>query len=66
MRTLNPAELNYSTIEKELAVVWALKYLRPDFFGKKFTILTHHKPLQWLFSLKEPTSHLVRWRLKLE
>lgn len=66
-RTLNPAETNYSTIEKELlAVVWAVKYFRPYLFGKKFTILTDHKPLQWLFSLKEPNSRLVRWRLKLE
>lgn len=66
-RTLNPAEINYSTIEKELlAIVWAVKYFRPYLFGKKFNIVTDHKPLQWLFSLKEPNSKLVRWRLKLE
>ena len=66
-RTLNPAEINYSTIEKELlAIVWSCKYFRPYLFGRKFTILTDHKPLQWLFSLKEPNSRLVRWRLKLE
>jgi hypothetical protein len=66
-RTLNPAECNYSTIEKELlAVVWATKYFRPYLFGRKFVIVTDHKPLQWLFNLKEPNSRLVRWRLKLE
>lgn len=66
-RTLNPAEINYSTIEKELlAIVWAVKYFRPYLFGKKFKIISDHKPLQWLFSLKEPNSKLVRWRLKLE
>lgn len=66
-RTLNPAEINYSTIEKELlAIVWSCKYFRPYLFGHKFTIMTDHKPLQWLFSLKEPHSRLVRWRLKLE
>lgn len=66
-RTLNNSETNYSTIEKEtLAIVWATKYFRPYLFGRKFKILTDHKPLQWLFSLKEPNSKLVRWRLRLE
>jgi len=66
-RTLNPAEIHYSTIEKELlAIVWSCQYFRPYLFGHKFTILTDHQPLQWLFSLKEPASRLVRWRLKLE
>lgn len=66
-RTLNVSETNYSTIEKELlSIVWAVKYFRPYLFGRKFLIVTDHKPLQWLFSLKEPNSKLVRWRLKLE
>lgn len=65
-RTLNSSELNYSTIEKELlAIVWACKYFRPYIFGRKFKILTDHKPLQWVMSLKEPNSRLTRWRLKL-
>lgn len=65
-RTLNKHEINYSVIEKELlAVVWSTKYFRPYLFGRKFTIETDHKPLEWLFSVKEPNSKLVRWRLKL-
>lgn len=65
-RTLNEHEINYSTIEKELlAIVWATKYFRPYLFGRKFIIETDHKPLTWLFSIKEPNSKLVRWRLKL-
>lgn len=65
-RTLNEHEVNYSTIEKELlAIVWATKYFRPYLFGRKFIIETDHKPLTWLFSIKEPNSKLVRWRLKL-
>lgn len=65
-RTLNESEINYSTIEKELlAIVWATKYFRPYLFGRKFKIITDHKPLQWLMNLKEPNSRLTRWRLKL-
>lgn len=65
-RTLNSSELNYSTIEKELlAIVWATKYFRPYLFGRKFKIITDHKPLQWVMNLKEPNSRLTRWRLKL-
>lgn len=65
-RTLNSSEMNYSTIEKELlAIVWATKYFRPYLFGRKFKIITDHKPLQWVMSLKEPNSRLTRWRLKL-
>lgn len=66
-RTLNVHEQNYSTIEKELlAIVWSVRYFRPYLYGRTFTIVTDHKPLQWLFNLKEPNSKLVRWRLKLE
>lgn len=66
-RTLNEHEINYSTIEKELlSIVWSTKYFRPYLYGRKFKIQTDHKPLNWLMSLKEPNSKLVRWRLKLE
>lgn len=66
-RTLTNSETNYSTIEKELlAIVWATKYFRPYLFGRKFSIVTDHKPLTWIMSLKDPNSKLVRWRLQLE
>lgn len=35
-------------------------------YGRKFTIITDHRPLQWLFNLKEPNSKLIQWRLRLE
>lgn len=65
-RTLNTSEINYSTIEKELlAIVWATKYFRPYLFGRKFKIVTDHRPLQWVMNIKEPNSRLTRWRLRL-
>lgn len=66
-RTLNSAEQNYSTIEKELlAIVEACKHFRPYIYGRKFVIETDHKPLTWLWSLKTPNSRLIRWKIKLE
>ncbi|KAM0736907.1 Retrovirus-related Pol polyprotein from transposon 17.6 [Formica fusca] len=65
-RTLNEAEGRYSTIEKEcLAVVYCVTYFRHYLYGRKFTILTDHKPLVWLHSVKDPSSRLWKWRLKL-
>lgn len=65
-RTLNTAERNYSTIEKELlAIVDSTKHFRPYLYGQKFTIETDHNPLVWLSKIKEPNSRLIRWKLKL-
>lgn len=66
-RPLNKAELNYPTIQKELlAVVWSIKYFRPYLYGRKFTILTDHKPLIYLFGMKDPSTRLLKFRLLLE
>jgi hypothetical protein len=66
-RTLNKAELNYATVDKELlAIVWACKHFRPYLMGRKFHIITDHKGLTWIFNVKDPSSRLMRWKLLLE
>jgi hypothetical protein len=65
-RLLNQTEKNYSTIKKELlAIVYSVHYFRSYVYGRKFLLVTDHRPLTWLHSVKNPISRLVRWRLKL-
>lgn len=65
-RTLNDTETNYSTTEKELlAIIFAVNHFRPYLYGHKFTLVTDHRPLVWLHNAKDPTSKLMRWRIKL-
>ena len=45
-RSLNKAERNYSTTEKEcLAVLYALNHFRTYLLGRKFTLIADHEPL---------------------
>jgi hypothetical protein len=63
-RTLNTAERNYPTVEKEfLSIFWGCKYFQQYLYGRKFTVMIDHRPLTWIFSLKDPSSRLLRWRL---
>ncbi len=63
-RTLNPAELNYSTTHKEaLAVVWSPCYFKDLIYGYPIHVKTDHAAVAELFNTKHLTGKLARWSL---
>ena len=70
-RSLNTAECNYSTVEKEaLAVVFGVKKFHQFLHGHKFTIKTDHKPLESLLGEHKGVSaqaapRVQQWALTL-
>lgn len=66
-KSFQRGEMNKSTIEKELlAIHFAITYLRPYLYGTKFIVRSDHKPLVFLYNIKNPSSKLTRIRLDLE
>ncbi|CAN6566299.1 unnamed protein product [Malus baccata var. baccata] len=66
-RTLNDAQLNYSTTEKELlAVVFPLDKFRSYLIGTKVIVFTDHAALKYLLTKKEAKPRLIRWILLLQ
>lgn len=70
-RTLQPHERKYGQIDKEaLAIMFGLTKFNEFLAGRKFCIITDHKPLVGLFSPKKPipdqiSPRMLRWALKL-
>ena len=70
-RTLSTAEKNYAQIDKEgLTVVYGVKKFHQMLYGRKFTIMTDHKPLLGLFSEHKcvpplASGRIQRWALTL-
>ena len=65
-RTLNSAQMNYITTEKELlAVVFALDKFRSYLIGTFIVVFTNHAALRCLLSKKDAKVCLIRWILLL-
>ncbi|KAI5317650.1 hypothetical protein L3X38_037357 [Prunus dulcis] len=65
--TLNDAQFNYATTEKELlAVVFTLEKFRSYLVGAKIIVYTDHAALKYLLSKKDAKPRLIRWVLLLE
>src|SRR4051812_47905101 len=66
-RTLNGAQLNYATTEKEfLAVIFAVDKFRQYLLGTKVTIWTDHSAIKYLVTKKDAKPRLIRWVLLLQ
>jgi hypothetical protein len=66
-KTMNDAQLNYSTTENELlAVVFALDKFRSYLLGSKVLVYSDHNALKYLLSKKDANSPLIRWILLLQ
>ena len=66
-RTLNDAQLNYATIEKELlAIVFAFDKFIPYLIGNKVIVFTDHSTFKYLMTKKNAKPRLIRWVLLLQ
>ncbi|CAM8959597.1 unnamed protein product [Rhodiola kirilowii] len=66
-RTLDVAQKNYSTTEKELlVVVFALEKFRSYLLGTKVVVYSDHAAIRYLMTKKEAKPRLIRWILLLQ
>lgn len=67
-RSLSEREQKYHITEKEaMALVWAVEHFHRYLLGKKFDLITDHKPLEFMFNPKHtPCARIERWVLRLQ
>ncbi|XP_052725945.1 uncharacterized protein LOC128194397 [Vigna angularis] len=66
-RTLDAAQANYTTTEKELlAIVFALDKFRSYLLGSPVIVYTDHAALKFLLKKAESKPRLIRWMLLLQ
>ena len=66
-KTLNEAQRNYTTTEKELlAVVYALDKFRSYLIGSYIVIFTYHLALKYILTKQNSKARLIRWVILLQ
>ncbi|KAK8675809.1 hypothetical protein V6N13_033872 [Hibiscus sabdariffa] len=65
--SLNAAQCNYSTTEKELlSIVFALEKFRTYVLGSEIIVYSDHAALRYLLAKKESKPRLIRWIILLQ
>ena len=65
--TLNDAQLNYATTEKELlTIVFTFDNFRPYLIGNKVIVHTDHSAIKYLMTKKDVKPRLILWVLLLQ
>ena len=72
-RKLSPTEQNYAQVEREaLSLIFGIKKFHHYLYGRKFCLVTDHKPLTYIFGPKKgihvpslAAARLQRWALLL-
>ena len=68
-RALTDVEKRYSQTEKEaLSIVWGIEHFHLYLYGKEFTLITDHKPLEIIYGTptSKPSARIERWVLRLQ
>jgi len=65
-RILHDAQQNYTTTEKNLAMVFALEKFHPYLLGSKTTVFMDQSVLRYLMTKKDAKARLIQWVLLLQ
>ncbi|KAK8662917.1 hypothetical protein V6N13_024803 [Hibiscus sabdariffa] len=66
-KTLNEAQINYTTTEKELlTVIFSFDKFRSYIIGTKVTVHTDHSTIKYMLATKDAKLRLIRWILLLQ
>nr|XP_047146105.1 uncharacterized protein K02A2.6-like [Hydra vulgaris] len=71
LRTLSDAEIRYSNIQREaLAIVWSAHRARHFLLGRKFKLISDHRPLEFIFDSnkelpKVTSARILRWAIQM-
>ncbi|RDX97068.1 hypothetical protein CR513_20194, partial [Mucuna pruriens] len=65
-RTMDPAQLNYTTKKELLAIVFALDKFPSYLIGSKIIVFSNHVALRFLLKKSDAKPQLIRWMLLLQ